>query len=232
MSEEIRFSTITRTNIRHAASTNNRYWHLTGDNPEKKTIKDPSRSNKGKGNNTGPQAGKGPAPAIREDEQPDYTDPSKTDSGEEQDVQERINHPFDHGVSPRCTWEIRMVVAKTIHASSPASTGMSRFPADTVRASAPAQASVCRYVDGNHPVIQGRAGDDPQYCADGKDKKADCRKEPDVKRHRLSPSRKSRCLPGPDLSRITVLKWRTGTYQTSRNPGASPGFSLPSMRNP
>ena len=76
-----------------------------------------------------------------------------------------------------------MVVANTMHASSPASGAIIRSPAETVRARAPAQARVAATLTAIEPVIQCRAGNDTQYCAEGEDKKTGCRKEPDVDHH-------------------------------------------------
>lgn len=109
-----------------------------------------------------------------------------------------------------------MVVANTIHASSPASTGIIKYPAEMVRESAPAQARVvaifaainrsCRVGPGMTRSTAQKARIKRQTAAKSQMSRVTCNHTP-----------KTPGLPGSLLSRITVLKWRTGAYQTSFN---------------
>ena len=76
-----------------------------------------------------------------------------------------------------------MVVANTMHASSPASSTIIRSPAETVRARAPAQARVAATLTAISRSFSVGPGTTRRYCAEREDKKTDCRKEPDIDHH-------------------------------------------------
>lgn len=114
-----------------------------------------------------------------------------------------------------------MVVANTMHASSPANAVMSRFPTDTVRESAPAQASVAAILTAMSR--SGRVGPEMTFSAA---QNARIKRQTAAKSQMSGVTRnhtpKIPGYPGFLLSRITVVKWRTGTYQTSRNARSDP----------